>query len=214
MKRKILRKGFLIIEMILYVVFIAMDLFHMDSSVVKYTGVVLCFLYSLAIGNTEGLLAFLFTLLADYFLLIRNDTYLFGILSFVVVQSVYAHILFCRGCRFLVPVRAFLLIISFSVLFLMGRFDLLNAVALFYFSLLSGNFLSSLTGKENRTLSTALFLFLCCDICVGLFNLIQGGPIYRFASMMMWVFYLPSQVLLAIGQEVDLLSFLFRKKQD
>lgn len=213
MKRDILRKGFLIIETILFVLFIVMDLFHTDSSVVKYTGIVLCFLYSLAIRNTEGSIAFLFTLFADYFLLLRNDSYLLGVLSFIIVQLIYARILFRGGCRLLFPVRVLMLVGAFLTLYLLKMFDLLNVAALFYYSLLLGNFISSLTNKENRTLSAGLFLFLCCDICVGLFNLIQSGPVYAFASVMMWVFYLPSQVFLALGQDDVFLNLLLRKKQ-
>ena len=213
MKREILRKGFLIIETVLFILFVAMDLFHTDSSYLKYIGIILCLLYSLAIRNTEGSIAFLFTLFADYFLLLRNDSYLLGVLSFIIVQLIYTFILFHRGCHLLLPIRVILLAGALLILYLLKMFDLLNVAALFYFSLLLGNFISSLTNKENRTLSAGLFLFLCCDICVGLFNLIQSGPVYAFASVMMWVFYLPSQIFLALGQDDAFLNLLLRKKQ-
>ena len=83
----------------------------------------------------------------------------------------------------------------------MKRFDLLNAVSLFYFTLLLGNLFSSLTNKKLRIMSGGFLLFVCCDICVGLFNLLERGPVYDAVSLLMWIFYLPSQVLLAIGQD-------------
>lgn len=195
-----LQKCFVVAETVLFLVFVCMDLKHADSSVIKYIGIVLCLIYALIGRNAEGSVAFVFALLADWFLLIRNSHYLYGVLFFVAVQLIYAHILVGRGCRLLLPLRLCLSVSALTVLFLLKRFDLLNTVTLVYFSLLLGNLFSSLTNKKLRIMSAGFFLFVCCDICVGLFNLLERGPAYDAVSLLMWIFYLPSQVLLAIGQ--------------
>lgn len=44
-------------------------------------------------------------------------------------------------------------------------------------------------------------LFVGCDVCVGAFNspgLAPAGA-YQFAQVGMWLFYLPSQVLIALS---------------
>jgi hypothetical protein len=53
-----------------------------------------------------------------------------------------------------------------------------------------------------------MVLFLLCDINVGLFNLsdfITPSPayniIYSISSILMWTFYAPSQVLIALSVE-------------
>ena len=43
-----------------------------------------------------------------------------------------------------------------------------------------------------------LLLFTCCDICVGAWNL---GLLPGFTRIGMWLFYLPSQVLIVLSQE-------------
>ena len=57
--------------------------------------------------------------------------------------------------------------------------------------------------QHNRKLAiTGLLLFAACDICVLLFNLpiYMGAPEWlRGVFPLIWVFYLPSQVLLAIS---------------
>ena len=196
-----IRRYFVAAETVLFLIFVFLDLKHYDSSFFKYSGILLCLIYSVLIRNKEGSLAFLFTLIADYFLLIRNDHHLCGVLVFVAVQLIYGYILFRKGCRPFYVLRTVLLFLLLAVLFLLRQFSPLNLLALVYFSLLLGNFLSSLTEKKLRFMSAGFLLFLCCDICVGLFNLLDHGPVYAVASVLMWVFYLPSQVLLAIGQK-------------
>ncbi len=200
MENQRLQKRFVVAETMLFLVFVCMDLKRTDSSVFKYIGIVFCLVFALIDRNAEGSIAFVFTLLADWFLLIRNSQYLYGVLFFVAVQLIYAHILVRRGCRSLLPCRLCLLVLSQGALFLLKRYDLLNAITLFYFSLLLGNLFSSLTNKKLRIMSAGFLLFVCCDICVGLFNLLERGPAYDAVSLLMWIFYLPSQVLLAIGQ--------------
>lgn len=52
-----------------------------------------------------------------------------------------------------------------------------------------------------RLFSIGLWLFLCCDLCVGLFQNPQLVPpaVSAFVSVGMWLFYLPAQVLIALS---------------
>ena len=47
-----------------------------------------------------------------------------------------------------------------------------------------------------------LTLFIGCDVCVGAFNAAPGllpDGLCRFAAVGMWLFYLPSQVLISLS---------------
>ena len=53
---------------------------------------------------------------------------------------------------------------------------------------------------QRRRFAAGLGLFVCCDLCVGAFNL---GLLTGFTRYGMWLFYLPSQVLLALAAYPD-----------
>ena len=58
----------------------------------------------------------------------------------------------------------------------------------------------TLNGARQRAFALGLTLFVGCDTCVGLFNVLPAGsPLYFPASVGMWLFYLPSQVLIALS---------------
>ena len=78
----------------------------------------------------------------------------------------------------------------------------LNLAAALYFSQLASNALLAWTlrGAHWRAFALGLTLFAGCDICVGLFNVLPAAsPLYFPASIGMWLFYLPSQVLIALS---------------
>lgn len=60
-------------------------------------------------------------------------------------------------------------------------------------------------GKVRPIFAVGLILFICCDICVGLWNLYPPPPrlLREFAQVGMWFFYLPSQVLIVLSQELE-----------
>jgi hypothetical protein len=63
--------------------------------------------------------------------------------------------------------------------------------------------------KSDSIFAAGLVLFLLCDINVGLFNLsgfvsVTGRVVeilYSLSSILMWTFYAPSQVLIAISSD-------------
>ena len=199
------RHLFLLSELIIYLSFLVGDLFACDTSLIKYCGIVLCFLRAFRQRNRTICLAFAFTLCADFILLLLNRSYLAGVCFFIAVQGFYLLFLYRHDCRpFLLP-RALLLALLYFLMFLMDQASVLNAVVVFYFSLLLGNLFSSLSGRFLRTMSLGFLLFACCDICVGLHNLLPPGRLYDVITYAMWLFYLPSQVLICLGSEKVLL---------
>ena len=78
----------------------------------------------------------------------------------------------------------------------------LNLLAGLYFSQLLSNTILAWTrrGRRWRLFALGLTLFVGCDVCVGLFNALPpGSPRYFAVSIGMWLFYLPSQVLIALS---------------
>lgn len=207
---------FLIIEGILYITFLMLDIFLPYSGwdvPIKYTSILLCFFGSFAAPeNTDGQLtraALFFTLLADLFLLVLDRWYLIGVASFCVVQLLYLTRIHRTGNR---PLSLRLLLraaLAVTLLALGAALDTLNPLTiltLIYFSQLAANFIASLSlGRAGWQFALGLLLFMGCDICVGLCNLATVLPeaailsLLPFAQVGMWLFYLPSQVLITLS---------------
>lgn len=195
---------------LLWISFLFLDVTRLaDSTGVKFAGICLCALAALLGAKTrDGKLvaaALCFTVGADWFLLVRDDHYLVGIGLFLIVQGLYAlRIYWLRGR-------------SSPLLFLRGALLLLCAAgtvvepallslwaALLYFSSLCINTAEAFAlGPVRRRFALGLLLFVCCDICVGLWNVSLFLPAFltEFVRVGMWFFYLPSQVLIVLSQE-------------
>ncbi len=202
---------------------------------IKYSIVLLCFCYALlgAGKSTYYLLqaALFFTVISDLFILIL-DYYIYGVLTFIVAQELYGlRILLLHGREesdyddnwrklggaflkrvLLQAIAAFFIIL---LLIMAGvRVDGLLAVSVFYFICILTNVISAIAlarkrpeASSNRLYAIGMFLFLLCDINVGLFNL-SGflsipeniyAVLYSLSSILMWTFYAPAQVLIAIS---------------
>ena len=204
---------FLGAEAALYLGFLALDLLRPGSGwalLLKYGAVALCFLAALDRAGTEdGRLvcaALAFTLAADWFLLILDSFYLAGVACFCVVQAIYLLRLHRWGAGLLWPLRVGLTVAALAVAALLRALEPLTAVTLCYFAELACNTVSALRlGRRGRCFGLGLLLFVGCDLCVGLHNLaaflpvVDTGPLFSFAQVGMWLFYLPSQVLITLS---------------
>lgn len=195
------KKIFILIESIIYITFIVMDAFNTDSSYIKYFGIILCLLNSILDKNTLISLALLFTLISDYFLLLTNNLLIVGVITFIIVQFIYLYYLYKNKCNNHIIVRIIFYLLSLLIAF-SGRVSMLYVVAIIYFSTLLMNTISSYSNQALLLFSIGLSLFICCDICVGLHNICNYGLIYKVATTLMWIFYLPSQVLISIGGNI------------
>ncbi len=208
-KRRLVISAFLLLEAGLYLAFMGMDLFagSSNTTVLKYSGILLCLLFSAlcAHGGGDRMVPYaqLFTALADYFLLVIDREYLAGIFFFSIAQILYLIRLDRMGGRIWLPVRIVSALLAVLLLFWAGLYSPLNLAAVLYFSLLLVNMVLSWTipSGTGRMFALGLSLFVLCDLCVGLFQLSVGVPVRlrQFSGIGMWLFYLPSQVLISLS---------------
>ena len=205
------------------------------SSNLKFIGIILCFLFSLnrfskGTDQTDKYIlrgALIFTVISDLFILII-DHYTLGILTFCIVQLLYL-IRLCRW-RNQLGIKGSLWkylnrnLFAFGVLCILlsykMKLGLLVVLSILYFvSIVLNVFDSVWIAFKSKTRKTIIFafgmvVFLLCDINVLLFNLngfvtIEGvwfSRIYAFATIAMWMFYLPAQVVISLssGASFDL----------
>lgn len=191
---------FLIIEGLIYAVFLSLDFTEMGHYTIwiKYSGILLCLLYALlcALRGGDKLIfpAMIFTAAADWFLLVRGDHLGIGVALFLVVQSIYLIRLRRMGVGSMIWLRVLLpLLFGIALVILQAANPLFLLVAL-YFSQLVSNTILAWHGKKWMY-AIGMTLFVCCDICVGMFNI---GLALSFSTVAMWLFYLPSQVLIVL----------------
>lgn len=200
---------FLGIESILYLTFLVLDISGQgDTLWLKYAGILLCltfaFLCALRGGDRLVAPALLFTARADWFLLIQNEHLLLGVALFLCVQALYfLRLHYAGGSRKLLWLRlALALVFTLAPFLIPGMATPLNLLAMFYFSQLLSNTILAWTLPAMRIFALGLTLFVGCDICVGLFNVLPTvSPLFSAVSVGMWFFYLPSQVLIALSAQ-------------
>lgn len=211
------------------------------SSYIKFMVIILCFCYALFTKKSadKSILflmkaALCFTLISDLFILIL-DIYFYGVLTFIIVQQLYgvrinleaSYIQKEYNSRriWISFIKRFLLQLAISstvcfVLALCGVvMEPLLLASAFYFICIVMNTLAAVKiafrypdNKRMRMVALGMFLFLLCDINVGLFN-ISGfiripaslyTKINDISSILMWTFYAPSQVLLALSSRCSM----------
>lgn len=197
---------FIALELVMYISYLTADFgfFDADSSKLKYLSIFLCLVFS-AVFTAQGgerliTSAMVFTLAADYLLLVRNSDYALGLALFCAVQVIYFYVIYRENGKAFVPLRIGLFAAAFVLLWLFDIQSWFNALAAFYFTSFVCNVIQSI-GFKSKLFSMGLLLFLCCDICVGIFNLprLAGTGLYSFATVGMWLFYLPGQVMIALS---------------
>lgn len=212
---------FILLEIALYLSFLFIDkgifVTRIESSILKYVSISLCLAFSLyclirkrKMANCFIPIALVFTLISDYFLLFNTNQnlYVYGLITFIITQLIYfAFILYLRKSKLELLinllVRFLLTIAALVVAFYLNYSDVLTILALVYFVELLSNFLYSTflikLDKEYLIFLLGLLLFIGCDINVGLNNVhLFEGIDYSLVNFLMWVFYLPSQVLLSL----------------
>lgn len=149
-------------------------------------------------------IALFFTVISDLFLVILNWQAM-GVFTFIFVQICYFVRL--KINKKILPIYAFIFIILF---FICG--EILLALALTYGLIFITNYISAwkmFIKKEVPLVNTYLILigltlFLLCDICVALYNLHLlnihlSVTFLTFLSYSIWIFYIPSQLLLSFS---------------
>ena len=186
------------------------------SAYASYSAIILVAVFALITvkGTRAGhliRLGILFTLVADYFLVLADDSELEGVIAFCAVQLCYFAYLLIKEKRRSVKITnavsravlsALLVVVAFTVL---GEdTDPLAIVSVLYYGNLVANVVFAfLLGREERIFAIGLALFSMCDLCIGLEVLFDSyldssafDFVYGSHLNLPWVFYQPSQTLI------------------
>ncbi|MDD4212674.1 MAG: lysoplasmalogenase family protein [Bacilli bacterium] len=208
---------FIGIELCLYILFLWIS--HGETtSILMYTSILIAFLWVTLVpiqGSNRRLvqMALFCTAVADFFLVIQSRNQIPAMIWFNLVQIIYAVRLFYHQ-KAVIPrlsVRLFLVFIALGSGMVVAKntFDILLALTLFYFANLVMNMIDAwITDAKNWAFGLGLILFIGCDLMVGLGNASSYVviPPESFLAWLLqvpinlaWVFYLPSQVLIALS---------------
>ena len=210
---------FIIIEVIVYAIFIWKDITSLDDTTAyKFFAICLCFVFSLynILNHTiDGIIlscALFFTVISDLITLVIDDYYVLGVSCFIIVQSIYMLriALYSKKPLYKTIIVRFLIISAVLIgLIIAESFDPLTFVSAIYFSMLLINSIESVFIRKmsfyHLIFCIGLWLFVCCDISVGLYNITDvlgiaiSNSAYDFVANSMWAFYLPSQVLIVLS---------------
>lgn len=216
-------KVFLLFIAILYIGFMYIDIYDIESIIssdrLKYLSMLLVLMISFFIGddalNVKDLkllqTGLFITLIADLFLLILGRHYILGILLFSVVQIIYSSRYgftnLKMNIRNFIVIFSSLFIVYFVVDKLIFKLDFIWGMGLFYGICLLNSVIKAAKAYRDRLfpkpnghmILIGMVLFLLCDINVALYNILNEGLFYNISSISMWLFYLPSQVLLSLS---------------
>lgn len=197
---------FIAAEIIIYISYLYLDITkHMAplSSLLKFLAICLCF-FAVKNSNHPIRKIMALTVAAD-FLLVITPFYSLGILFFIMVQLNYYKYITKKACF---PIEHLALtvlagfIVTILINFLLMPVNFMTFLSVVYFITLVTNIvlciLSSKDNLEYSLLSLCLILIMCCDIHVGVTNVLSSGTWYNFGLIAMWLFYLPSQVIIAL----------------
>jgi len=208
----------------LYVLIVIFDVMRAASNitpamgllcdVLKYAAIISCLLicifsYTRTRERTPLIqtIVFCITLVADYFLLF-TPYFVAGVIAFIGAHSCA---LIRYKPRWIVPVGAcaaavFLLVTLMApgILHLNTELTLFIAVTATYAVLIINVTVSTFHSPQPRlnTLFSrvGMLLFLACDVNVMIFNAVPAGyPAHTASIVLMWLFYLPAQTLLALS---------------
>ena len=160
-----------------------------------------------------------FTVISDWFLVIKQSDYLLALITFTIAQFFYAIRLWendgsvNRNKKHILMRSMVLIIMELGFLFLFKilkiKYDSLIFMGVMYFTFLLMNvLLAFMQLRKNILFPIGMTLFLCCDVLVGLSNLQNyialAEPSFLLAIInspvdLIWIFYFPSQALLALS---------------
>ena len=195
----------------IYIGFLLLDVIaapdFWGSSLLKYAGIFLCSIYAMQKYDRDHklVLALFFTFLADTILVWTNYE-IAGVFVFCFAQLM--HFLRLANIE-----RKYLLFFAaiVSALVIYAGFcheNILYVLATMYGLLLFTNLALSIRRYREhnkdfraRCAMHGFIMFVCCDVCVGLRHLMLDGIIpgqfLPLIAFLVWVFYYPSQVMLA-----------------
>ncbi len=221
--KNIIFLAFIAIEAIIYITFnILSATLPGDPIYLKYAGVLLCLAVAASMiwfyRDKDAVIltcALVFTAISDLFILVLDDYYQIGLVTFIATQTVYLYRLYrdrMDKIKITVLIRVLLMALMLAVVDVImadnGGLNFMLAEVCVYIIMLAGNVVDAFIlcgrGFKNILFAVGLLLFLCCDICVGLDNAVgiiglNLGAAGRPIQFLIWVFYMPSQVLITLS---------------
>lgn len=243
--KSLIIKVLLAIIVIFYSIFLYIDFLKVEtfisSDTIKFLSMLLVFLVCLMIGKNSIsnkdrsllTLGLFLTVIADIFLLLLDNYYIFGVGLFSMVQILYSIRYKTNHSKTILARFSLLFIVLLIFYIILDTFiievDFLIVLSLYYAICLLSSTKKAIDLHRKKTfpklnskiLALAMILFLLCDINVGLYNIVKSISISNsltislanISSISMWFFYLPSQVLLSLsGYREHYLKNLFTKK--
>lgn len=190
----------------------------LGSTSVRYATVLTALAYcvfSIPFRGVDGVfltVALAFTAVSDLFILVKNTDYEVGLCTFIIVQALYFARISLTRKKFSIlscGLRVGLIVALIIFLAVMDGISFLTVLVAIYFPNLVINAVDAffLIKKDKRYLLFAigLVLFIGCDVCVGLYNFgsFLSVGISKQAEQAfnkaIWLFYTPSQVLIALS---------------
>ena len=142
------------------------------------------------------------TFVADYFMTLRSIL-IPGLALFFVVQILI--LIFLKPTIKSIFFRVILYLIIFGLSLIALKPTVLIIAGLLYISLVFGNLIFSWVNyvKEktapNLMMAWGMTLFFGCDLSIVIRNLVTTGMIHTFVAFIVWVFYVPAQVLIVLS---------------
>lgn len=192
--------------------FISMILIFIISLIKKEDALELRDIYLLQVG-------LFLTIFADLFLLILDNYYIIGIALFSIVQILYSIRYEYKKAKLIIKNFIIIFIVLIFIYIIINSFivkvDLLIAISFYYAICLLTSVIKGIKvyiyeyypTPNRQMIALGMVLFLLCDINVALYNIIEFlslkgkfvGLLYNIFFISMWLYYLPSQVLLSIS---------------
>ena len=203
-----------ILTEIVFLIFILIGINKIDNNIILNILKLLPILTNLVFSLSKKIdiklrMVLIITVIADYIFYFL-DNCLIGMYIFVLIQLLIYIYLYKTNYKLLITIG--LLDIILIIIF---KDKALYINAIFYFLLSLINIIKSykLSKKESniKVLTYSLILLLLCDICIGINYLTNNS--YLLVSILEWLFYIPSQVVLTIYALRINDSFLYRLLQ-
>lgn len=186
----------------------------------SYSGIILaCIFCSLFAERSAAYIltqtALIFTAIADYFLVLPSSpNQLYAMLAFSITQLAYFlrlwledsnalrrkwHLI-CRGVIIAIAITLTLCVLG-------NNTDAIAIVSMFYYANLATNLLfACINAKSSPLMAVGFALFILCDTVIGLDMIDAYLPVSPVIDKIIhpgfnlaWVFYLPSQAILALS---------------
>lgn len=209
---------YIFLELFIFLSTIIFD--FLDFPIVYYLAILLNFLFSLMIieENKKNekfiVVGLFFTLMADTFLVLINDYYFLSVVIFTMTQIMYFIYLrlnykYSLSFTYEIVLRllSIILLEAFFYWYLPDDYDALLAISIFYFTNFFFNVIDSFISiRKNYLFTLGLFLFIICDVFVGINNMgeyiIESSFIKSINNSninFIWLFYFPSQVFITLS---------------